>query len=380
MKKLIVLLFAVLLVLGCSLDEGESSWNLEQSEEVQESRSSAGFNLPICSNSSCPNKGKEMTKFVRVIFKNRKLTYNVGPNCSNCDRFHNHTHTRTVSLNLYQCTGCGKRQGGDKIENARCSSNYPSDVVQFPDKVLEKVVRIDLDKPTGNITKSDLLKVLQLRIYLPNEISNLDGLQFCKNLLTLEISQMKKLKDLTPLKGLTKLKKLQIDLCSIEDVTPLKDLTNLEQLDLNGNNISDISALKYLTNLYWLYLSSNNISDISSVKYLTKLGRLFIWNNQISDLSPISNLKYIRRLYVSNNKLSNIDALKGFKNLRMIDIEKNRVKSIVPLKDLEKIWYLIVYHNDMDMTKDSPNRKVVEAIENRNHPRTTVGWDWGNRH
>ncbi len=67
--------------------------------------------------------------------------------------------------------------------------------------------------------------------------------------------------DVTPLAGLTNLKKLELQgwRNPITDLTPLAGLTNLERLGLAVNKITDLTPLAGLTNLTKLHLEDNPI-------------------------------------------------------------------------------------------------------------------------
>jgi predicted HNH restriction endonuclease len=84
---------------------------------------------------------------------------------------------------------------------------------------------------------------------------------------------------------------------------------------LNKNNITDISVLKNLSNLIKLDLRKNKIADISALKNLSKLVKLDLGKNQITDISALKNLPNLTKLRLDkihlqrNNNISNF--LKG---------------------------------------------------------------------
>lgn len=293
MKKIVIFIITSTILFSCSLDPKGTSLNNEN-YVTTESRGDTGFILPVCKKSYCPNKGKEMTKFVKVIFKDRNFSSNADYNCSRCERFHDHTSNYTVSLNLYQCTGCGTREGGARTFNTVCSSSYPVDMVQFPDYWVEKKIRIVLNKPTGYITKSDLLTIKELNYFFYYYPEDLNGLQLCTNLEELTLFMSSRLiEDLTPLKDLKKLKKLSLGINKVSDLSPLKDITSLEILSLSRNNVVDISHLKNLTNLTSLILDENQIKDITPIKNLPNLKVLDITNNNMNVTTDSANKKVI---------------------------------------------------------------------------------------
>lgn len=60
----------------------------------------------------------------------------------------------------------------------------------------------------------------------------------------------------------------------LSEITGLKYLTNLKKLDLSNNLIRNIEEIIYLVNLSHLILTNNKISDIKNLSYLKKLTKL----------------------------------------------------------------------------------------------------------
>ena len=107
---------------------------------------------------------------------------------------------------------------------------------------LEGVIRKTLSKPEGDLTKGDLEQLTELYLNL----KDLDGNQFT---------------DLTPLKDLTQLTRLDLIDNQITDLTPLKNLTQLTTLNLIDNQITDLMPLKDLTQLRELDIEGNPTYD-----------------------------------------------------------------------------------------------------------------------
>jgi hypothetical protein len=104
-----------------------------------------------------------------------------------------------------------------------------------------------------------------------------------QSLTYLGISDNSQISDISPLAGLTNLRKLYLSQNQITDISSLAGLTNLEHLELANNQISDLTPLAGFTNLTELYLQSNQISDISPLAGLTNLERLHLRGNPIPD-------------------------------------------------------------------------------------------------
>lgn len=134
----------------------------------------------------------------------------------------------------------------------------------------------------------DCLRIVNMN-YEYSIITSLDGIEKYKNLKRLELTG-NEIKDLSPLKYLTKLEELRLSDNLIEDITVLKDLTNLEILLISGNKIKDITPLKKLTNLISLRLAKNIIESLEGIEDLVNLKVLRIRENKISKLDPIEKL------------------------------------------------------------------------------------------
>ncbi|WP_415331676.1 leucine-rich repeat domain-containing protein, partial [Clostridium perfringens] len=147
------------------------------------------------------------------------------------------SNTLPVFANTNVHTNLEQKQ---KISTYSNEKDKLKEVITIPDKNLEKALK---DKLFGNedssnpITKDALLKITTLDLSDMN-ISNLEGIQNCENLVTLYLS-----------------------LNQISNIEPLKGLTNLTTLKLNSNQISNIEVLKGLINLKSLDLSDNKLNN-----------------------------------------------------------------------------------------------------------------------
>jgi len=160
-------------------------------------------------------------------------------------------------------------------------STIPKDTVIFKDENLEQAVRDKINKPTGDIYKTDVKDVVSLDAS-DRDIKDISGIEDLTNLQTFDLSH-NQISDISVLNCLTDLETLNLSYNEINDISKLRGLSNLQTLNLNNNQISDISAIQGLNNLKALNLSNNKISDISALKGLTNLQTLWLNNNQISD-------------------------------------------------------------------------------------------------
>ena len=106
--------------------------------------------------------------------------------------------------------------------------------VNIPDANLESVLRSELGIPSDPLTDSDLASVTHLAV-IHTEIANLEGLEYCRNLVHLSLIGVK-VKDIRPVTKLTKLRWFDLGNNQVSDIRPIAALTNLRWLDLNNSS------------------------------------------------------------------------------------------------------------------------------------------------
>jgi hypothetical protein len=94
---------------------------------------------------------------------------------------------------------------------------------------------------------------------MDSEIDDLDGIQYCINAVTVDLS-----------------------INSITDISPIFDLTEIQELNLSDNKIGYIDALSNLLKLKTVDLSNNEIDDISPLFDLPELEYCDVSGNRLS--------------------------------------------------------------------------------------------------
>jgi len=263
-------------------------------------------------------------------------------------------------------------------------------VVEFPDPILEQLVREAINKPTGDILDTDLVGVgfTDLSAW---GASDLTGLEYCLDLETLTVESLgitdiwplaslanlrvlrilgadlwdfsplaglvgiehldiynwHPLTDLSWAAGLTALQELLLSVYEDVDLAPLMGLTNLTYLTIGGE-VSDISALAALTNLTRLALFGR-VSDLGPVAGLTNLTSLTA-GSLVSDLSPLAGLTNLESLYLGAenfwaNRVTDIGVLAGLPNLRRVHLDNNSVSDVSALAGLTNLELVDLENN-----------------------------------
>jgi hypothetical protein len=149
--------------------------------------------------------------------------------------------------------------------------------------------------------------------------------------------------DISPLAGLTNLRKLYLQNNQIGDISALSGMTSLTDLRLYQNQVVDVSPLAGLANLSILQLHQNQIVDVSPLAGLARLTDLRVWSNQIPDVSPLSQLTNLTQLHMARNPISDISSLGSLVNLTYLSINTSAVADIGVVQNMTRLATLLAY-------------------------------------
>lgn len=186
----------------------------------------------------------------------------------------------------------------DKLIDKDFNLNYP---VSITDANLNQIIRKEIGKPSGDLYYKDLTGIREL------DLSNAS------------------IYNLTGIKHLTSLEKLNLSGIKTSDFSELQYLKSLKELNLNNTTSYNKSFLSSLTKLEKLYLSKANVygSDLTYLKDLVKLTDLDLSDNYISsNLEKLTSLNNLLKLNLKgNSSLTSIEPLKNYmKNLVYLNI------------------------------------------------------------
>ncbi|MBM3133208.1 MAG: hypothetical protein FJZ95_09305, partial [Chloroflexi bacterium] len=171
-----------------------------------------------------------------------------------------------------------------------------SEIVVFPDRMLDMLIRARINKPSGNICQDDLAAITSFQANF-QKISDLSGMEYCVQLKYLRL-RLSEITDVSPLSGITTLHTIDLFGNQIRDIGPLSELENLSVCDLSVNGFSDITSLASLTNLTELSLSENPITDIGALRNLGQLELIELSGTGISDISALAELPSLKKVYL----------------------------------------------------------------------------------
>lgn len=264
-------------------------------------------------------------------------------------------YTLNIGTKVHSKKGKSLKNAYNLHFNIKDDTNNSS-IVTFRDKNLEQAIRDIINKPTGDIYKSDIVDIKSLD--LKNKgIKDLSGIENFSNLVSIDLSNdytyendssNNEISNINSLKGLTKLEILNLKCNPISEISQLSKLVNLKELNLFNDNISNVDVLQNLSNLEKLDLGNyrhgqlyyNTISDINSLKDFKKLTYLNLSFLGISDLTPIKNLDSLTYLNAIFTSVSNLTPLENLTKLNYLDLSYTNVSDLHSLESLKSLTYL----------------------------------------
>ena len=216
------------------------------------------------------------------------------------------------------------------------------------------------------------------------KIQNIDGMQYFENAPQINLST-NQIKDITPLKKLTKLEGLFLNQNLLRSVDALSDLTNLKTLFCSDNQIEDISSLSNLTNLKSLWMANNQLSSFDVVKNFKNLNNLRIENNNIADISALRDFPAIKFLGIGGNPITDFSALQKLNALKMLYVDNTtfsdndwkfitstdlailhvggtKITTLEPMKHFTKLSRVWI-DNNQSITDFSPLNSFTNLVE-----------------
>lgn len=179
--------------------------------------------------------------------------------------------------------------------------------------------------------------------------------------------------DISPLKGLTKVKKLKIGYGGFEDLSALSGMKNLQSLEVDCSSLSDISALEGLKKLTSLTINRTDSIKGADIARLSGLTELELNNMEMKDFENITKLENLKSLSITgltgisvvrfNDALAhmtqleelvlvdmsihNLNCLKGLKNLKELAVLLSDIEDISGIKNLTNLESLYLTYNDI---------------------------------
>jgi serine/threonine protein kinase/Leucine-rich repeat (LRR) protein len=138
-----------------------------------------------------------------------------------------------------------------------------------------------------------------------------------------------KLRDLSPLKGMTMTHLDLSDNARLSDLSPLNG-SRLTHLGCTGTHVTDLSVLRGMA-LEELWLGSTEVSDLAPLQGMP-LKKLMLWGAKVADLSALKGME-LRVLNIAGTPVENLLPLKGMP-LESLVLNHTPVTDLSPLKGM----------------------------------------------
>ncbi len=172
---------------------------------------------------------------------------------------------------------------------------------------------------------------------------------------SIDISNNLMIKNLQPLRQLSKLQTLNISHTLINNIAPLHSLSKLEKLNLSASAVSDLNPLKYIWKLHEIDFSHTEIKDIAVLAGLKQIEILKMDSNEIPEIVPVNHHKNLRLLQAANCHITSIDSISALPSLTRLDLHGNPLQQIDSLRKLTAIQQL-----NLDSTAVSDLKPLAE--------------------
>jgi Leucine-rich repeat (LRR) protein len=166
------------------------------------------------------------------------------------------------------------------------------------------------------------------------------------------------LKDITLLDSFSSLTHLRLEHNQISNIDGLKQCTNLMILNLGHNRLSTCpvgKVLELMPNLESLSLEANGISSIAQLQLCSpKLKFLNLKGNEILKVDGLEKVPMLREVLLEKNKLRAIEreSFAFVPNLRELYLEENAIKSIDGIAVLGQLLKLSLASNRLQEVSD----------------------------
>ncbi|MBC7862825.1 MAG: DUF4173 domain-containing protein, partial [Bacteroidia bacterium] len=167
-----------------------------------------------------------------------------------------------------------------------------------------------------------------------------------------------RIKDLSALAPLTKIKSLNLASTYYLNLKDLQNFPELEKLDLQNNSITNFDSLPQLKSLKEIKLSGNNLYKLSSFEKFPTLEKIEYMNFHGDGSTGIPSLPKLKELNLSGGIFTTLNFLKNQPSLEKFDFSAGRCENSFPL--LLKLKALN-FSNNKYTSRDSMYRTLTSV-------------------
>ena len=241
--------------------------------------------------------------------------------------------------------------------------------LQFREPLIEQAVRLQLNKPEGELSREDLAEIVSLHIFGQQIYQDESQIWFLGDYPYIRDSAMREtglyeqnggIASLNDLSLLPNLREVCLYHQQISDISYLKN-TAVSRLGLGGNPITDLTPLKNNPNIEYLNLYSLNANIEDVIPTLPQLTALDLSGTALSSFQFFDGLALREINLFATEMQGSWEKLASLHSLRVLTIGKmnwNILDAILEMPQLEELT--ITNANGVPLEK-------VSALPNLNH-------------
>ncbi len=217
-----------------------------------------------------------------------------------------------------------------------------SGAVEFKEPVIERAVRVQLEKDEGEaVFEEELQNVRELYIF-GDQVSK-TGEEFAAGLsgplADLPRGGLRSLEDVLLLPNL---ETLFVNYQELSDISALAALEYLEAANFRHTRVEDVSALSGMRRLRYVCLFDTNVSDISCLGSCPRLFNVELGSSLIESVDGMAGFDSVQSLSLRDLNLASLAGLEGFLRLERLDLSNTAVKDLSPLLSLPNLKSVVV--------------------------------------
>ena len=203
--------------------------------------------------------------------------------------------------------------------------------VSFSEPLIERAVRLQLNRETGRLTEEDLAEVKRIYIYGKEAYGDAE-LFFLQKIDDHEEGPIRSLRDLTLL---PQLEEVRIVRQGYVDVSDIADLPRLRTVELKHMSVSGIQPIAHLSRLREAGLFDAGLKDVSALSDCPWLETLDIGRNELCGFGQIGAHPRLRSLGMAWLEIKSLEGMgEYFPNVRTLRLQHCVIQDYAGLKEL----------------------------------------------
>ncbi|MDR0443468.1 MAG: hypothetical protein LBH44_08695 [Treponema sp.] len=174
--------------------------------------------------------------------------------------------------------------------------------------------------------------------------ADLSGIEQMPNIKTLHLTMLQDIKgiDFSPVRTLTKLKRVEIGGWGVTAIPDLGGLPLLTQLVIISGSLTSLAGIEKIPTLEYLCIGNNRelLADMSALQHLKNLSTISYWWGSYSiDFSVLKDLPKLETLDIGGGEVD-FTGISRLKSLKKLSVEKNKGSTYKNIEEIGKMTWL----------------------------------------